>query len=161
MSDEKKPFFISARGRAALPEERQKHPLNPNSEIAGWSLSDLVGLKRCGLYLLKIAPGKESFAYHSHRVQEEFFYALSGRAIAEVDGKEYEVGPGDFMGFPTPSVAHHLRNPFAEEFVYLCGGEKGRAEVADFPRLGKRLIFAGGEAMLADIDAFTTPKWGG
>jgi uncharacterized cupin superfamily protein len=154
-----RPFFISAEQRKTLPEETQKHPLNPKSELHGFSLSELTGLKRCGLYLIRIPPGKESFAYHSHRVQEEFFYALSGRAVAEVDGKEYEVGPGDFMGFPTPSLAHHLRNPFEEDFVYLSGGEKGPVEVADFPRLGKRMVFAGGEPMLADIAAFTRPKW--
>jgi len=44
------------------------------------------------------------------------------------------------MGFPTPSVAHHLRNPFSEDLVYLMGGENRDMEVADFPKLGKRMI---------------------
>ena len=44
------------------------------------------------------------------------------------------------MGFPTPSVAHHLRNPFNEDLVYLMGGENRDLEVADFPKLGKRMI---------------------
>jgi hypothetical protein len=35
------------------------------------------------------------------------------------------VGPGDFLGFPTPSVAHHLRNPFTEDFVYPPAGRGG------------------------------------
>ncbi|MGH9891065.1 MAG: cupin domain-containing protein [bacterium] len=58
-----------------------------------------------------VPGGKESFTYHSHHREEEWIYILSGQAIAEIDGAEYEVGPGDFMAFPTPSVAHHLRNP--------------------------------------------------
>jgi uncharacterized cupin superfamily protein len=47
------------------------------------------------------------------------------------------------MAFPTPSVAHHLRNPFPEELVYLVGGEHLDCEIADFPHLGKRMIRLG------------------
>lgn len=41
------------------------------------------------------------------------------------------------MGFPTPSVPHHLRNIGDEDLVYLVGGENLEVEVADFPRLKK------------------------
>ncbi|GAC1346897.1 MAG: cupin domain-containing protein [Myxococcales bacterium] len=162
MADEKRPpFFVRAEDRKTLREESSSHPLNPQSEIRGWSLCDLTGLKRAGVFLIRIPSGKESFAYHLHRVQEEWFYALSGRAIAEVDGKEFQVGAGDFMGFAVPSLAHHLRNPFADDFVYLSGGERGPVEIADFPRLGKRIIFAGPERMLADIASFEAlSRWG-
>ena len=30
---------------------------------------------------------------------------------------------GDFVAFPTPSVAHNFSNPFDEEVVYMMGGE--------------------------------------
>jgi uncharacterized cupin superfamily protein len=53
-------------------------------------------------------------------------------------GAEYEVEAGDFMGLP--SVAHHLRNPFTEDLVYLAGGEHREMHVADFPGLGKRML---------------------
>jgi uncharacterized cupin superfamily protein len=150
---EDRPLLIRASDRARIPEEKARHPLNPNSEIRGWSLSDLVGLKRCGLYLIRIPPGKESFILHSHHVQEEFMYVLEGRGMARIGDEEHEVGPGDFIGFPTPSVAHHLRNPFAEELVYLSGGEKGEFEVADFPGIGKRLVRAGKEVKLYPLAA--------
>jgi uncharacterized cupin superfamily protein len=45
-------------------------------------------------------------------LEEEWLYILSGRGVAQIDGKEYEVWPGDFMGFATPSVAHLLKNPY-------------------------------------------------
>ncbi|MEM9491829.1 MAG: cupin, partial [Myxococcota bacterium] len=63
-----------------------------------------------------------------------------------------EVGPGDFMGFPTPSVAHHLRNPFDEELVYLSGGERKSMEIADFPRLGKRLLRVGSKVSITSTE---------
>jgi uncharacterized cupin superfamily protein len=102
--------------------------------------------------LAHIPPGKESFVYHSHEGEEEWIYILSGRAVAEIDGAEHEVGPGDFMRFPAPSVAHHLRNPFSEELVYLSGGESREVEIADYPRLGLRLIRTGKGAHVAPLD---------
>src|SRR5262249_34075901 len=102
-----------------------------------------VGLSRVGVNLLRIPPGKESFIFHSHRGEEEFIYILSGRGIAEIGEETFEVGAGDFMGFPTPSVGHHLKNPFSEELVYLSGGERHEMEIADFPRIGKRMVRVG------------------
>lgn len=119
------------------------HPWNPNSEIFGTRLSALVGLSRIGVNLLRVPAGKESFVYHSHYREEEWIYIISGRAVAEIDGEEFEVAAGDFMGFPTPSVAHHLRNPYDEDLVYLVGGESLDVEIADFPRLGKRMLRRG------------------
>ncbi len=138
-------LLVRAADRAHLPEESQSHPLNPLSEIHGHALSQLVGLQRTGVYLLRIPPGKESFVYHSHQLEEEWMYILSGRGIAEIGDEQHEVGPGDFIGFPTPSVAHHLRNPFSEDLVYLSSGERREMEVADFPRHGKRMVRVGGQ----------------
>ena len=58
-------------------------------------------------------------------------------------GKEAVVamlGPGDFLGFRTPGCAHHIKNPFGEDLVCLMGGERREIEIAEFPRLGMRLI---------------------
>ena len=132
-------------------EESFSHPWNPNSLIRGHHLSALTGLRRTGVSVITIAPGKESFVYHAHHREEEWMYVLSGRGIAEIDGKDYEVGPGDFMGFPTPSVAHHLRNPFEADLVYLMGGESLDAEVADYPKLGCRMVRVGDERTIYEL----------
>jgi uncharacterized cupin superfamily protein len=131
-------------------EETGAHPWNPNSQLRGARLGKQAGLQRTGVNLMRIAPGKESFIYHTHHCEEEWVYILSGRGIAEIDGQEHEVGPGDFMGFPTPSVAHHLRNPFAEELVYLSGGESRDVEIADFPKHNRRMVRKGNH-----IDVYT------
>ncbi len=146
----RKPVLFRAADHAKVKEESQSHPLNPNSLIRGISLSEQVGLKRLGFHLLRIAPGKESFIFHSHETEEEFIYILSGRGIAELGEESVEVGPGDFMGFPTPSIAHHLRNPFQEDLVYISGGERREMEVADFPRIGKRLVRVGMDVTIYD-----------
>jgi uncharacterized cupin superfamily protein len=126
------------------------HPWNPQSEMSGVQLGRQVGLKRTGISLARIAPGKESFVYHAHEREEEWIYVLSGTGTAEIDGEEHEVGAGDFMGFPTPSVAHHLRNSGSEDLVYLMGGENRDAEIATFPKLGKKMVRIGDRVEIYD-----------
>jgi uncharacterized cupin superfamily protein len=130
---------------------RFSHPWNPRSELYGTRLSSLVGLSRVGVSPVRVPPGKESFAYHSHYREEEWIYVLSGRGIAEIGDEEYGVGAGDFVGVAAPQVAHHLRNPFDEDLVYLVGGEALEVDVADFPRLGNRMMRRGMEVEVYDV----------
>ena len=137
------------------------HPWNPNSEIIGTRLSTLVELSRTGVSVVRVPAGKESFVYHSHQREEEWIYVISGRGVAEIDDEEFEVAAGDFMGFPTPSVAHHLRNPYDEDLVYLVGGENLDVEISDFPRLGKRMLRRGQDVEIydtSDTQSFGAPK---
>jgi uncharacterized cupin superfamily protein len=125
---------------AELPEVHMRHPWNPASDVYLRPLSMLAGLGRTVLTMARIPPGKESFVYHSHERDEEFVFILQGRGRAEIGDAVVEVGPGDFMGFAAPGVAHHLTNPFDEDLVYLMGGERSGMDVAYFPRLGKKLV---------------------
>jgi uncharacterized cupin superfamily protein len=136
----------------AEPEVPIAHPLNPNSEVYLRRLSVKVGLQREQVYLSRIPPGKESFIYHAHKGDEEWLYILSGRGRALIGDKTFEVGPGDFMGFPTPSVGHHLTNPYNEDLVYLMGGERGRTDIVEFPTAGKMGLFSSDGIHMADLD---------
>jgi uncharacterized cupin superfamily protein len=71
--------------------------------------------------------------------------------LKQIDGEEFEVGSGDFMGFPTPSVAHHLKNVGDEDLVYLTGGENLDVEIAEFPRLEKRMLRRGNSIEVYDF----------
>ena len=124
-------------------ENTFSHPWNLESEITGTHLSQLAGLKRTGVSLVRIASGKESFAYHSHHREEEWIYIISGKGIAYIDGDNYEMNTGDFVAFPTPSVPHNMTNPFTDDLVYLMGGEALEHEIADFPLLDKRMVRIG------------------
>lgn len=137
---------------AAAHAQEFSHPWNPGSLIRGAQLARSVGLKRTGVNLMTVPAGKESFVYHSHRYEEEWIYVLSGNGVALIDGTEYTVGPGDFMGFPTPSVAHHLRNPGPVDLVYLVGGENREFDVAEFPTLRRRLVRMGNDVAIYDED---------
>jgi uncharacterized cupin superfamily protein len=147
---EKQHPLLKASTIRAMDEVEFHHPLNPNSEIYLRALGDTVGFERISVSLACICPGKESFVYHAHHNEEEWIYILSGRGIAEIGEIEFEVEPGDFIGFGLPQPLHHLRNPFSDDLVYLLGGEKVYFDVAIFPRLGKRLIRDGETAYIAD-----------
>ena len=152
---ESKPNVLHVKDRA--PEEEVRHPFSPRSLVRGTSLSDATGLQRTGVHLMRIPPGHEAYVYHSHQTEEEWLYVLSGRGLAVVDGVESELGPGDFVGFPTPSVAHVLKNPFGEELVYLSGGERHAAEIADFPEQGKRMVRVGMQVTVYPLAAGEHP----
>ena len=154
------PFLLRANEIEQL-ESGFSHPWNPRSRVIGARLARSLGLQRTGVTLARVPAGMESFVYHAHHHEEEWLYILSGCAIAEVDDQEVAVGPGDFLAFPTPSVAHHLRNPFDYDLVYLMGGENRACEVADFPRLGRRTVRSGDELTvyeLADGRPFAPPE---
>jgi uncharacterized cupin superfamily protein len=137
--------------RAAAQEESFRHPLNPESEVRGTTLSRLTGLVKCGVNVIRIPPGKESFVHHVHLVDEEWMYVLSGRGELRIGDERFDVGPGDFAGFPPRTHAHHLRNTGTVELVYLSGGEAVDFGIADFPELGKRLVVAGKEMKVYPI----------
>jgi uncharacterized cupin superfamily protein len=143
------PLIRAAEAKAAF--ATHSHPWNDKSELTGVQLGRMSGLERTGVSLVETASGKESFAYHSHEREEEWLYILSGSGTAEIDGQEHQVGPGDFMGFSTPSVAHHLRNTGSERLVYLMGGENRSFEVATFPKLGKKMIRNGSDIEIYDV----------
>ncbi len=129
------------------------HPYNPNAEVHGWILSRMAGLQRIAVNLVWLPPGKESAVYHRHHREEEWAYVVEGRGVAEVDDAVHELGPGDFLGFP-PGVAHQVRAAPAEKLVLLVGGEViPDVEVADFPRLGRRLVRTGARLAVYPLEA--------
>jgi uncharacterized cupin superfamily protein len=157
---ERKPKnLIKAKEIAKLKPLVARHPLNPVSEVSLKLLGDAVGLQRMGVHLATVKKGREPNIYHAHHCEEEFFYILSGRGVATIDGKRYEVGPGDFMAFPTPSVPHILNNPHDEDLVYLVGGERKAFEIGEFPSIGKVLVRDGGKAYLVEASEMKEWDW--
>ena len=132
---------------------RIRHPLNPNSDVRMLPLSDRVGMARVQLSLARVPPGRESFIPHAHSVQEEFLFILEGRGTAQIGDVMVEVGPGDYMGFPTDGVIHHLTNTGDVDLVYLMGGERTATEVSVFPAIGKMLTVADGQVRVFDTEA--------
>ena len=144
MAETKKPLWRAVEIAPTARPFTQK--LNPASLFRAAPLSRLAGMSRAHVSLVRLPPGKESFAKHAHMLEEEWIYVLEGRATAEIGDQKFLVQPGDFMGFATPSPAHIMRNTFAEECVYLMGGEDRAIDVVAYPDLDKRFLHMQGEA---------------
>ncbi|MEO0375004.1 MAG: cupin domain-containing protein [Cyanobacteria bacterium P01_A01_bin.17] len=143
--------LLTAQQIEQQPEQSFRHPLNSEALRQTKSLGDAVGLERLGLHQVRVEPGMASTQFHYHHYEEEFLYILSGRGIAEIGDAQYEVGPGDFMGFTAPSLPHSLHNPFAEDLVYLMGGERREYDVCDYPRIKKRQFRSHNQRQLVDL----------
>lgn len=135
---------------AAITPRTHVHQFNPNAVRLTQTLSDLAGLQHLGLHIVRLAPGRDSTTFHYHDAEEEFLYVLEGRGIAEIGDDTFEVGAGDFMGFPRGSAPHMLRNPFDADLVYLMGGEHRDLDVVHYPRLGRSMIKHAGRKLWAD-----------
>jgi uncharacterized cupin superfamily protein len=133
--------------------------LNPASRFRGADLARRGGLQRVAVSWAALEPGKDSFAYHAHDLEEEWMYVLSGRAVALVDGEEIEVGPGDFLAFPAPQAPHLLRNRGSEPVVYLMGGERLPMDVITYPALGGKRYLLRGEDGRAAFYELGTPEF--
>ncbi len=153
MSDEPRPLkTLLTAGVIRAAARSFSHPWNPRSQVIGTHLSAMTGLRRAGVSLVRVPAGRESFCYHVHHREEEWVYVLSGHGTAEIGDAEHPVGPGDFLAFPAGGEAHHLRNTGDDDLIYLMGGENLEHEIADFPRLGKRMLRLGETIEIFDLD---------
>ena len=130
-----------------------QHPMQDDAEVYWVNLSERAGMTRAHLNVARIPPGKAAFPLHSHAMQEEFVFILSGMGVARVGEREFEVGAGDYLGFPTDGTPHDIRNTSDEDMICLMGGERSITEVATFPELGKIAVQSRGGMTFHDIKA--------
>lgn len=151
----KRPALLTAGAIRRMKEERFVHFLNPSAIRYTRSLGDACGLSSIGVHLVRLKKGDDSTEYHFHYQDEEWVYILSGRGIAEIGGKKYHIGAGDFMGFTAPSQPHAMRNPYARDLVFLVGGTRGTFDVCEYPRIAKRRYLMKDDRAYVDIAAMT------
>lgn len=147
MSTDDPKHLVRTRGSTPMEVMHVRHPFNPRSDVRMTLLSDPTGLKRLGVTLARVPPGKESFIPHAHTINEEWVFVLEGHGTALLGERRVEIGPGDFLGFPTDGTVHHLENTGTEDLVFLQGGERHEAEVGHFPTLGKLGLHLGNDTM--------------
>ncbi len=142
--------FLPATDIDELKETHRQHQFNDNAVRLTRTLGTRVGLERIGIHLIRLQRGRDSTQFHYHDNNEEFIYVVSGRGIADIGEESFEVGPGDFMGFPAPSPAHSLHNPYEQDLYYLMGGERNAADVVHYPRISRSMIKSFGRKRWVD-----------
>jgi mannose-6-phosphate isomerase-like protein (cupin superfamily) len=107
-----------------------------------------LGVKAFGVNALIYPPGQEGFL-HYHDEQDELYFVHRGRASFEVDGDEFELGPGGVV-YVESTTPRKINNRTDEELVVLAvGGKEGYVgrdgQLVDVERdLPRRQAFSGG-----------------
>lgn len=102
-----------------------------------------------GVNALIYPPGQEGFL-HYHDEQDELYFVHRGRASFEVDGEEFELGPGGVVHVES-TTPRKINNRADEDLVVLVVGGKdgyvGRdGQLVDVERdLPRRQAFTTGE----------------
>ena len=84
-----------------------------------------LGLQRLAVNYEVLNPGDRSSWPHAHSEAEEFVFILEGSGQMWLDGRLYEVRPGDFIAFvPGTGITHCLINNSELPVRFLVVGEQ-------------------------------------
>lgn len=90
----------------------------------GRDLGRALGAERIALHHNSIMPGHRSGIPHCESLEEEFIYLLKGSLIAWIDGRRYEMSPGDSCALPAGTgILHTFINESDSEAEILMIGE--------------------------------------
>lgn len=139
----------------------KQHYLNPNAQRINKSLGDLTGITGFGFHIIEVPPEKESTEYHVHKFEDECVYILSGIAEVVIGEDSYRVSEGDFIGYRSGGLAHTMKNIGNTLLRCIVVGERLDHDVADYPRLNKRLYRNVGQSWeLVNISNVSYPNAG-
>ena len=109
----------------------------------------VLGVTAFGVNGIVYPPGQEGFL-HYHDEQDELYFVHSGTASFEVDGEEFELGPGGLVHVES-TTPRKISNRTGDDLVLLVVGGKGGyvgrdGQLVDMERdLPRRQAFTSGE----------------
>jgi mannose-6-phosphate isomerase-like protein (cupin superfamily) len=112
------------------------------------SVRRALGVTAFGVNAVVYPPGQEGFL-HYHDEQDELYFVHSGRASFEIDGDQFELGPGGVV-YVESTTPRKVNNWTDEDLVMLVVGGKdgyvGRdGQLIDVERdLSRRQSFTSG-----------------
>ena len=93
-----------------------------------------------------VPPGKSSYPFHYHTVNEEAFYIISGDGLLETHDAKHPIAAGDIIVCPAGKTgAHKITNTSeTENLIYLDIDTNKTPEIAIYPHSNKVGIRAPG-----------------
>jgi mannose-6-phosphate isomerase-like protein (cupin superfamily) len=88
------------------------------------SVRRALGVTAFGVNAIVYPPGQEGFL-HYHDEQDELYFVHRGRASFEVDGEQFELGPGGVV-YVESTTPRKVNNRTDEDLVlFVVGGKDG------------------------------------
>jgi len=122
---------------AELPQKRKAE--HDGYEYVRRDFVPRFAAKQCVAAVYEVPPGKSAYPYHSHTMNEEIFYIISGEGVLRTPDGERRVSAGDLLFFPADERgAHKLTNcSQTEMLVYLDVDTANAQDVSFYPDSGK------------------------
>lgn len=136
----------------SIPKTRHVHQFNEQAIRHMVSLSDIIGLTKFGLHLVRVESGDETTQHHYHEESDEFIYMLSGELTLRYGDDTYLLNTGDFVGFPAQGAAHSMRNDSDSDAVYLMGGSRPPIDITNYPDIERKMYNIHGKKEFVDLE---------
>ena len=108
------------------------------------TVSDQIGAEKLGYAVVRLKPGKKAWPYHSHYVNEEFFYVLQGEGTLRHADKEYPLRAGDFIcAPPDPEQPHQIINSSDSLLSYIALSTLAATDIFLYPDSDKYGVWQG------------------
>ncbi|HCT74883.1 MULTISPECIES: cupin domain-containing protein [Psychrobacter] len=133
------------------PETEHVHQFNEHAIRHTVSLSDIVGLTKFGLHLVRVEAGDETTTHHYHEESDEFIYVLSGELSLRYGDEDYQLSAGDFVGFPAHGAAHSMRNESDADATYLMDGSRPPIDITLYPEINRKMYTIHGKKEYVDL----------
>ena len=111
--------YVLERDKEVAKNEPGTH--NGGGETVGYSFFGKTPNLKLVFRKRAFKPGS-AIGYHLQH-EDEIYYVLSGRGMMKIDGKEFEVGPGDAV-LTRPGSSHGLKQIGTEDLVILINYEQ-------------------------------------
>lgn len=134
------------------PETKHVHQFNEQAIRHTVSLSDIVGLTKFGLHLVRVEAGDETTTHHYHEESDEFIYMLSGELSLRYGDEQYSLKAGDFAAFPAHGAAHSMRNDSDADATYLMGGSRPDIDITLYPEIDRKMYKIHGKKEYVDLE---------
>jgi len=112
-----------------IEEDNAHYPNSSELLSIGSPIGRKLGLKKIGIHIETLPPGRRTSWPHAEKEEEEFAYIIKGEPQAWINGVLYDLKEGDFVAFPAGTgIAHTFINNSEVAVLMLVGGEATKPE---------------------------------
>ncbi len=105
-------------------EDNASYPGSNELLAIGSPVGKKLGLKKIGIHIETVPPGRRTSWPHAESEEEEFAYVIKGNPQVWLNGFVYDLNDGDFVALPAGTgIAHTFINNTKSDVVLLVGGD--------------------------------------